>query len=161
MILHWFKLALVDLMWQSLCVSHAWLQYVCFRELGLAHTVHTTWSCIMTLQSCLDLKNYEAVFALMEGLESKSVQQAEGSWQVNSDNYFYSTITYCPYSYSVHILCQCHWMVQMYLIFQMVTDHLLGMYEELKEIVSSEINYHRYRQDIRVVHQSPCIPHLS
>jgi len=41
----------------------------------------------MTLQSCLDLKNYEAVFALMEGLESKSVQQAEGSWQVNSDNY--------------------------------------------------------------------------
>lgn len=56
----------------------------------------------MPLQSCLDLKNYEAVFALMEGLESKSVQQAEGSWQVNSDNYFYSTITYCPYSYSVH-----------------------------------------------------------
>ena len=43
----------------------------------------------------------------------------------------------------------------------MVTDHLLGMYEELKEIVSPEINYHRYRQDIRVVHQSPCIPHLS
>jgi len=42
---------------------------------------------IQTAKSCLDLKNYEAVFALMEGLESKSVQQAEGSWQVNSDNY--------------------------------------------------------------------------
>ena len=38
--------------------------------------------CVIGLQSCLDLKNYEAVFALMEGLENRIVQQAEGSWQV-------------------------------------------------------------------------------
>ena len=43
----------------------------------------------------------------------------------------------------------------------MVTDHLLGTYKELKEMVSPNIGYHRYRQDIRVVHQSPCIPHLG
>ena len=38
--------------------------------------------CVIGVQSCLDLKNYEAVFALMEGLENRIVQQAEGSWQV-------------------------------------------------------------------------------
>jgi len=58
-------------------------------------------------------------------------------------------------------MVQMYHIMKIFAIFQMVTDHLLGMYEELKEIVSPEINYHRYRQDIRVVHQSPCIPHLS
>lgn len=38
--------------------------------------------CVIGLQSCLELKNYEAVFALMKGLESRTVQQAKGSWQV-------------------------------------------------------------------------------
>ena len=33
-------------------------------------------------QSCLELKNYEAVFALVEGLESGEVRRAENSWQV-------------------------------------------------------------------------------
>lgn len=34
------------------------------------------------MQSCLDLKNYEAVFAIVAGLESKSIQQVADSWQV-------------------------------------------------------------------------------
>lgn len=34
-------------------------------------------------QSCLDLKNFEAVFAIMKGLQSKTVQQAQASWQVS------------------------------------------------------------------------------
>lgn len=44
---------------------------------------HNVCMCVsLVLQSCLELKNYEAVFALMKGLESRTVQQAEGSWQV-------------------------------------------------------------------------------
>lgn len=34
------------------------------------------------MQSCLELKNYEAVFAIVEGLESREVQNANMSWQV-------------------------------------------------------------------------------
>lgn len=44
--------------------------------------------------------------------------------------------------------------------FQMLSDHVMNTYEELRELVSPEINYHRYRLDIRVVHQSPAVPHL-
>ncbi len=35
------------------------------------------------------------------------------------------------------------------------------MYTELKEMASPDINYHRYRQEIRIVHQAPCIPRLG
>ena len=35
-------------------------------------------------QSCLDLKNFEAVFAIMKGLQSKTVQQAETPWHVRN-----------------------------------------------------------------------------
>ena len=42
----------------------------------------------------------------------------------------------------------------------MLSENLIGTYEELKEMVSPDINYHRYRQDIRVVHQSAIVPHL-
>lgn len=34
------------------------------------------------MQSCLDLKNYEAVFSIVAGLESKSILQVAHSWQV-------------------------------------------------------------------------------
>lgn len=44
---------------------------------------------------------------------------------------------------------------------QMVTDHLMKTYKELKSIASQEINYHRYRQEIRIIHQAPCVPHLG
>ena len=44
---------------------------------------------------------------------------------------------------------------------QVVTDHLMKIYEELKDIASPEINYHRYRQEIRIIHQAPCVPHLG
>lgn len=33
-------------------------------------------------QSCSDVKNYEAVFAIVEGLESREVQGATIAWQV-------------------------------------------------------------------------------
>lgn len=31
----------------------------------------------------MDLKNFEAVFAIMSGLESQVVQEAENAWQVS------------------------------------------------------------------------------
>ncbi|XP_064382815.1 uncharacterized protein LOC135331544 [Halichondria panicea] len=76
---------------------------------------------IQTAKSCLDMKNYEAVFALVKALE---LQRNRSSWQL-------------------------------------VTDHLTKMYEELKDIASPAINYHRYRQEIRIIHQAPCIPRLD
>ena len=37
----------------------------------------------------------------------------------------------------------------------------MEIYDKLGEVVSPEINFHRYRQDIRIVHQSACVPHLG
>jgi len=47
------------------------------------------------------------------------------------------------------------------LCLQLVTDHLLDQYEELKDITSPDINHHRYRQELRIVHQTPCVPRLG
>lgn len=34
------------------------------------------------MQSCLDLKNYEAATAMVSGLTESNVQKAAGAWQV-------------------------------------------------------------------------------
>lgn len=43
----------------------------------------------------------------------------------------------------------------------MATDHLKGVYAELKEVVSPELNYHRYKQEIISLNQAPCVPKLG
>jgi son of sevenless-like protein len=44
---------------------------------------------------------------------------------------------------------------------QLVTDHLLRIYHDLRALVSPDNGHHRYRQDTTVIHQAPVIPHLS
>lgn len=47
-------------------------------------------------------------------------------------------------------------------LLKMVTDHLKSVYAELKEVVSPEINYHRYKQEIiSSLNQAPCVPKLG
>ena len=43
----------------------------------------------------------------------------------------------------------------------LVTDHLLRTYRELQDLVNPDNGYHRYRQDVKVIYQSPLIPCLS
>lgn len=44
----------------------------------------------------------------------------------------------------------------------MVTEHLKGVYTELKEVVSPELNYHRYKLEIITsMNQAPCVPRLG
>ena len=43
----------------------------------------------------------------------------------------------------------------------LVTDHLLRTYRELQDLVDPDNGYHRYRQDVKVIYQSPLIPCLS
>lgn len=44
----------------------------------------------------------------------------------------------------------------------MVTDHLKGVLAALKEVVSPELNYHRYKQEIvSPLNQAPCVPRLG
>ena len=97
-------------------------------------------------QSCFDLRNYEAVFAIVEGLENQYVQKCSASWQVCV---IHNTLIRNKKLY----LCPL-------LFVQMVSDHLITTYKEMKELVSADINYHKYRQSIRSVHQSPCVPRL-
>ncbi len=42
-----------------------------------------------------------------------------------------------------------------------MTDHLKGIYAELREVVSPELNYSHYKHEICTVYQTPCIPRLS
>jgi son of sevenless-like protein len=44
---------------------------------------------------------------------------------------------------------------------QLVTEHLLRIYRELQGLVSPDDSHHRYRQDVRVIHQSPVVPDLG
>ena len=80
--------------------------------------------CFLQSQSCLELKNFEAVFAIVGGLERKEVQKADTAWR-------------------------------------MVTDHLKGIYAEMKEVVSPEEDYQNYRQELCTVGQVPCVPKLG
>ena len=75
-------------------------------------------------QSCQELKNYEATFAIVNGLQSLSEQEVGGA---------------------------------MFL----VTEQRQATHKELKELASSDMNYHRYRQEIRPLQQSTTIPYLS
>ena len=43
----------------------------------------------------------------------------------------------------------------------MVTEYLKSVYEGLKEVVSPDLNYHRYKQEICSLDQVPCVPKLS
>ena len=114
------------------------------------HTLHACTchvSCVM--QSCLELKNYEAVFAIVGGLESREVQQVTMSWQVKITK-LTNTIQ-CRANKPAFLLCDK----------QMVTDHLKGVYAELKDIVSPELNYHRYKHEIISLNRVPCVPKLG
>lgn len=42
-----------------------------------------------------------------------------------------------------------------------VTEQRQTTYKELKELASSDMNYHRYRQEIRPLQQSATVPYLS
>ena len=75
-------------------------------------------------QSCQELKNYEATFAILSGLQSVPAQEAGGAM-------FF------------------------------VTEQLQSVYRELRELSSSDTNYHKYRQEIRPLQQSATVPHLS
>lgn len=98
--------------------------------------------CCLHTQSCLELKNYEAVFAIVGGLGSREIQRASNSWQVKKKRSPNNTIVTSSH-------------------FQMVTDHLKSVYAEMKDLASPELNYHRYKQEIVSLHQIACVPKLG
>lgn len=51
--------------------------------------------------------------------------------------------------------------VKLMCTFQLVTEKLKSIYKLLEELVSPEMNFQRYKQELQMVHQMPCLPRLS
>ena len=78
---------------------------------------------LILMQNCHDLKNFESLFALMQGLKERCHEGTDGWLSVSSQ--------------------------------------LVSVYYNLCEVVSADMDYLRYRQELRMVNQSSCVPILS
>ena len=43
----------------------------------------------------------------------------------------------------------------------LVSEHISSLYHDLCRVVSEDMDYARYRQELRMVNQSPCVPSMS
>lgn len=76
---------------------------------------------------------------MVNGLTNINVQQATGAWQV------------CGITDATRLSMIC---------LQMLTESQMQAFISLRETVSANMNYHKYRLELRNVHITPCIPCL-
>lgn len=122
---------------------------------------HLTLHCSSwLLQNCHELKNYEALFAIVDGLETSGVNKATVAWQVTNLATFCWPVHFPRYKEKCNVFTTINTDVIIGVCFQMVTEQLKMTFVELREMVSPELNYNKYKEEICSVNLAPCVPRL-